>query len=356
MTLDLPIDYRNAPGARSLPATLRMGRERLLVAGQGLARSLALDDLGAPQRTVDGGRRLPLRDGGALYCPDGAAWDRWAAATGHRRRLVPRANPVWSWIATFAATLALAGAACGALYVWALPWAARSLVAMIPPEADRALGESAWQVAERDALAPSELPEARQARLRLAFDGIVRTAWGPDTPPPPYRVMFRRARDGGLGADAFSLPGGTVVVTDELVTALEGHDDALLGVMAHELGLVQNRAAMHLLAQLRLPPLLAGWALGDFSRLAARTPAALAHARLPATAVRDADTTAVKVLVASRLSPLVLVTAFEKVAAARNADADLPEAEPPWSGLGFAAHLGDSARLRHVRDAAQSRP
>ena len=101
MNLDLPIDFREGKGTRPLPATLRMGQQRLLVAGQGLARSLALDDLLAPERTTDGGRSLPLRDGGVLYCPDGAAWDRWATAAGLRRRLVPRANPVWAWIALF---------------------------------------------------------------------------------------------------------------------------------------------------------------------------------------------------------------------------------------------------------------
>lgn len=352
MSLDLPIDYRIAPGARSLPATLRMGRERLLVAGQGLARSLALDDVLPAQRTVDGGRTLPLRDGGVLYCPDGAAWDRWAAATGHQRRLVPRRNPTWSWLASFVATVVFATALSGALYVWALPWVARALVAVIPPEADRALGEAAWNVLEHDVLAPSELPEASQARLRLAFDGIVRTAWGPDGKPPPYRVVFRRAQAGGLGANALALPGGIVVVTDDLVTALEGQEDALLGLMAHELGLVQSRTAMRLIAQARLPRMVAGWVLGDFTRMTVAAPRVLAHATLPRGAVREADDAAVQVLRASNLSPLVMVAAFEKLSGAPGHDGEPAD----WSGLAVSRHLGDPDRVKFFRDAAQSRP
>ena len=353
MNLDLPIDFREGKGARPLPATLRMGQQRLLVAGQGLARSLALDDLLPPERTTDGGRSLPLRDGGVLYCPDGAAWDRWATAAGLRRRLVPRANPVWAWIALFITTLACAAALGTALYVWALPWAARTLVAMVPTEVDRALGDAALKSVEADDLAPSELAEARQARLRLAFAGVVRKAWG-DLPPPRHELLFRKSRDPAMGPNAFALPGGTIVVTDELVELLDGHEDAVLGVMAHELGHVEARHGMRLFVQTSVLGVLAGWVLGDFSGMVAAAPVMLGQAAYSRDAEREADATSVRVLKASNISPLVMVTFFEKLAA-RPAAEPASEATPRWMGLAIASHPDDIERIQFFRDAAQSR-
>jgi Zn-dependent protease with chaperone function len=351
MTHDLPIDYREGKGALSVPATLRMGQQRLLVAGQGLARSLPFDDLLPPERTTDGGRSVVLRSGGALYCRDGTAWDKWAAAHGHARELVPRANTVWPWLALFMATLALAVALGTSLYVWALPWAARTLVAVVPLEVDRALGDASLKSVELDALAPSQLPEARQARLRLAFAGIVRKAHGDK--PPVHQILFRKSRDKGMGPNAFALPGGTIVVTDELVELLADNDDAVLGVIAHELGHVEHRHGMRLFVQSSLLGVLTGWVLGDFSGLMGTAPVVLGRAAYSRDAEREADAAAVALLKANRISPLVMVTFFEKLAAARPpAPAD---GMPRWLGLGIASHPEDAERMQFFRDAAQSR-
>lgn len=350
MTPDLFIDFREGKGAPSLPATLRMGQERLLIAGQGLARSLAFADLLAPVRTTDGGRSVPLKDGGALYCPDGAAWDRWAVAHGHARLLVPRANTLWPWLAMFVVTLALVVAAGTGLYAWGLPWAARTLVAVIPVEVDRALGDAALKAADADTLSPSELPEARQSRLRLAFAGIVRKAYG--TQAPPYQLLFRKVRDTTLGPNAFALPGGTIVVTDALVEMLDGHDDVVLGVMAHELGHVSQRHGMGLMVQTRALSVVTSWVLGDFSRVLASAPAVLGNAAYSRAAEREADVAAVVVLKASGISPLVMLTLFDKLQA-QGGGAPRDESTA-WFGVSLASHPADAERVHFFRDAAQA--
>ncbi|WP_423893975.1 M48 family metallopeptidase [Candidatus Pelagadaptatus aseana] len=60
------------------------------------------------------------------------------------------------------------------------------------------------------------------------------------------RVLFR---DGaGMGANAFALPDGTIVFTDQMVR-LAQHDDQLLAVLAHEIGHVYYRHGMRSLVQ-----------------------------------------------------------------------------------------------------------
>jgi len=354
MTLDLPIDYLEGKGAKRLPATLRMGQQRLLVAGQGLARSLALDDVLAPVRTTDGGRSLPLRDGGALYCRDGDAWDRWAAATGHRHQLVPRTNPAWPWCAVVLATIGVLLAVGAALHAWALPWAARTLVTAVPPEVDRALGDAALKAVEADALVPSELPEARQARLRLAFAGIVRKSRGGQAVPVAHQVIFRKARDETLGPNALALPGGTIVVTDQLVELLADNEDAMLGVLAHEFGHIEARHGMRLFVQDSLLGVAYGWLFDDFGRLLGTAPVLLGRAAYSRDAERAADATSVQLLKASNISPLVMVGLLEKLAALPERPAAGDET-PRWLGLTIASHPSSAERIQFFRDAAQSR-
>jgi len=354
MTLDLPIDYLEGKGAKRLPATLRMGQQRLLVAGQGLARSLALDDLLVPVRTTDGGRSLPLRDGGTLYCRDGEAWDRWATAIGHRHQLVPRTNPAWPWFAVVLATIAIVLAAGAALYMWALPWAARTLVAAVPLEVDRALGDAALKAVEADALVPSELPEARQARLRLAFAGIVRKSRGGQAVPVAHQVIFRKARDHTMGPNALALPGGTIVVTDQLVELLADNEDAMLGVLAHEIGHIEARHGMRLFVQESLLGVTYGWLFDDFSRLLGAAPVLLGRAAYSRDAERAADAASVQLLKASNISPLVMVGLLEKLAALPERPATGGET-PRWMGLTIASHPNDAERIQFFRDAAQSR-
>src|SRR6185436_5206099 len=55
------------------------------------------------------------------------------------------------------------------------------------------------------------------------------------------RLLFRDAPR--IGANAFALPGGTIVLTDGLVAAAQS-DDEILGVLAHEVGHVEGRHSL----------------------------------------------------------------------------------------------------------------
>ena len=58
---------------------------------------------------------------------------------------------------------------------------------------------------------------------------------------PPLRLLFR---DGGkLGANAIALPGGTMVITDQLIGEAKS-DDEIAGVLGHEIGHVELRHSL----------------------------------------------------------------------------------------------------------------
>jgi predicted Zn-dependent protease len=280
-----------------------------------------------------------LRGGGSLHCADATGWDDWLRAQGRRESWVVKAQQ--SWRATLAAAVALV-AVCAALYVWGLPLAARGTLAFVPPSVDAQLGETALQaMRERGLLQPSTVPPAQQQRLASALNAALAKTYG--TGAPALRLHFHKTR---FGPNAFALPGGEVVVTDELVTLLEGKDELLLGVLAHEAGHLLHRHGMRTLVQTTLLSSITALAFGDFSNVLAGAPALLGHMAYSRDFEREADTESIRVLRANGLSPALMATVFERLHAERE------KRGGGAPGIALASHPADAERIRRFRDAA----
>lgn len=337
-TARLEADYFDGRSTRPRRVALRLAGGLLHLQGNGVARAVPLDAVRWPERTRHGARIAHLADGASLHGPDAAAWDAWVAAAGRREGWVARAQQ--SWRALALAVLLLAGIAAAG-YLWGLPWAARTLVAWMPPSADAALGESAYRAFSERLLQPSMLPQERQQRLREAFDAALARAYPGGA--PVHRVLFHRSR---LGPNAFALPGGTIVMTDELVERAGSDVELLVGVLAHELGHVEQRHGMRLLVQTGLLAAAASLAFGDFSGWLAGAPVLLGQAGYSRDAEREADRAAIRILRAAGLSPLALVRFFERVGAAGDGRGE-------GLAIAFSSHPADAERLQLFRDAAR---
>ena len=301
-----------------------------------------------PERTRHGQRTLHLADGASLQASDSAAFDAWRAQHGPREGWVVRAQQQWRSTLVALVLLLVVGAAG---YRWGVPLAASGLVALVPAAADEAVGAQALESVQGRWLKPTQLPAQRQQDLRAAFAQMVAQAWptgGAAGQAPGYTLRFHAATP-ELGPNAFALPGGDIVITDELVALLEGHDDTLLGVMAHELGHVQLRHGMHALAQFTLLSTATSIALGDFSSVLAVLPAWLAQMGYSRDAEREADAVAVRLLQASGRSPAAMVVLFERLGQRGGAAEAAADRGPP---MAFASHPADAERVRFFRDAA----
>jgi Zn-dependent protease with chaperone function len=154
----------------------------------------------------------------------------------------------------------------------------------MPTEVDQAIGTGTLDVLDRAAFQPSMLTRARQRELRSRFvdmterldDGHV------------YQLEFRHG--GLIGANAFALPSGIIVMTDELVE-LAKSDDELVSVLAHEVGHVRGRHALRQLLQAAGVSSLAVALLGDVSSISGVLAAApaLLQARHSRDFEREAD-------------------------------------------------------------------
>jgi predicted Zn-dependent protease len=297
-----------------------------------------------PERTRHGQRVIHLPGGGSLQAVDAAGFDRWRQRLGDAvapESWVVRVQQNWRGTAV-ALLLLVALAAAG--YLWGVPALARGVVAAIPAKVDAALGEAAYNNLKTQLLKPSRLPPEHLAALQGQFKTLVERAV-PANERPPWRVVFHSARE-TIGPNALALPGGTIIVTDELVKMLDGHDDALLGVMAHEFGHVQRRHGMHALTRFALLSTATSVALGDFSSVLAGAPALIGQLGYSRDAEREADADAARLLLATGRDPAVMKVLFERLALRRDS------AGPP---VAFTSHPVDEERQRYFEEASRRR-
>lgn len=330
--------YFDGRSAQARPVRVRRDGPALHISGDGVDLRTPLQQVQWPERTRHGARVAELPGGAQLQALDAAAWDALARHCGQAEGVVVRAQQ--SWRAVLASLVLLVAVVAGA-YVWGIPLAAHAALAVLPPAADQAVGDVAWPAIEAELLKPSALPVAEQARLRASFARFV--AAQPAGSVPAHRLEFRGSR---IGPNAFALPGGTLVMTDELVRLVAADEQVINGVLAHELGHVRHRDGMRMLLQASAVGVLASAVLGDFSSLLAAVPVVMGQAAYSRDAERRADAEAARMLQAAGVSPAVMVVFFEKIATVVGEHR---------LGIAMASHPADAERVRFFRDAAARR-
>jgi predicted Zn-dependent protease len=127
---------------------------------------------------------------------------------------------------------------------------------------------------------------------------------------PQYRLEFR---DGGaIGANAFALPGGIMVMTDQLI-GLSKSDTEVVAVLAHELGHVKQRHAYRQSLQGVLAGLILAAVTGDVSSVASGLPAALMQMKYSRAHEAEADMFALNAMQAACLPPKAFADILQRL-------------------------------------------
>ncbi|MDX5362574.1 MAG: M48 family metallopeptidase [Pseudazoarcus pumilus] len=184
--------------------------------------------------------------------------------------------------------------------MWGVPAAARHVAFQLPASVGQEAQRVAVDMLDRSAFEPSRLEGAEQARLQAVFAPLIAR----HAPELGITVSFRDAAN-SFGANALALPGGAVIMTDQLVT-LAQHDEELLAILAHEIGHVAERHALRRTVQASALSLLTLLVFGDVSSvpaLAASLPVVLTELGYSRDFEREADLYAVRVLRDNGIAP-----------------------------------------------------
>lgn len=326
--------------ARGRPVRLSVAQQQLWLHGdEGEALAVPLSAVGWPERQRHGQRQLLLPEGGVVSVPDAAAFDAWARAVGQRDSLAVRWQQ--SWRATVVAIM-LTVLALAAGWRWGLPAASDALVRRLPPAVEQRAGDDALAYLDRHLLSASALPADRLAGIERSFAAVAARAAPTLGPTPAYQLLLRKGPP-EMGPNAFALPGGVIVITDELATLLASQPDALNGVIAHELGHVRHRHGLRLAVQSGVAGAAAGLLVGDVSSVLAGLPTLLVTLGYSRDFEREADEHALAMMVAAGLSPSAMVGFFEALARWRD-QAGEPSGLPALP-IGFSSHPADAERI-----------
>jgi Zn-dependent protease with chaperone function len=264
-------------------------------------------------------QRIDLGGGALLEISDSKALQVELDRVGRKLSLVQNAQNSWAWVGgCFVALVGLI--LVGYLYV--IPLGSKHLASWLPESVDRTLGDQAWPVIEAQMFKPSALSVERQKSLGDRFGQLTRQI----KDPPNYQLHFRASV---IGPNAVALPGGRLVMTDELV-ALSKNDDALMGVLLHELGHIKYRHTMRNIIQAAaITGIISVW-LGDISSLVTAVPAAMASMKYSRDLETEADDFAIASMKALAISGQATADLFiELERLARNPQASPSEETKP---------------------------
>ena len=198
-------------------------------------------------------------------------------------------------------------------YFLGLPALAERIANHMPMTTEQALGEQALQFFDdKEWLEPSELDAATRGNILDGFN-ILRN----DLPLRDfYRLEFRSGSK-ILGPNAFALPGGIIILTDELVELADTTEE-VLAVLAHEIGHVELRHSMKSILQNSIVAAAVVTLTSDAATLnvaVAGLPAVLARTKYSREFETAADDYAFRLLKLNKHSPAAFASIIDKLAA-----------------------------------------
>jgi Zn-dependent protease with chaperone function len=311
--------YFDGVSARAHAATIELDGDALHVQAEGVARREPLSTLRLSEPMGSAPRLITFADGAHVEVRDHAALALLLDASGHRDRATVRGAFDARVVLGAVAALILIAGLCAR---YGLPWAAGMAAPHVPQSVVAAMSQRALELLDDRLLAPSELDRARQQQLRSA--------------------LAARSAGGSVGANAFALPDGSIIVTDQLV-ALADDDEQVLAVLMHELGHVELKHGVRMVLQGSAVALFMTWYAGDVSSLLAMAPTVLLQSGYSRSMELEADAYAARVLRSQGRSPALLADMLERLARAHGARED--GAAAGW----LSSHPGSAQRIERLR-------
>ncbi len=315
--MSIPAIYFDGKTSRRFAVELAVTAGTAFVTGD-IQRDCPIDELRVSERVRNAARKVTFPDGAYLEVSDNAELNQLLAETGYRDSLVVSLQQSWrGTLLACAATIAVLILG----YLHGLPAASEAIAKTLPEQAERLIGRETLGFMDRGIMSPTQLPEARRNAIITQFNALV----PPKEGVPTYEIIFRKSR---IGPNAFALPSGQIVITDQIVQ-LVGSDDAIIAILAHELGHLHERHMMRRVIQSSAIGAAALALFGDASSIVAGIPTIMLDLKYSRDAEREADDYAIAMLKANGIALSNLALLFEKISEESDGSTPYLSSHPP---------------------------
>lgn len=334
-----------AGSSRAIPATasveskvLRIGDETGVILAE-----FPLRKVRASSRLGNLLRRLELPDTSRFETPDNDGIDALFREGG---RLLSGSLLHWleSSLKWVAAAVAIACIAVFAMIRYGFPAGADWLAYRTPHAVSVEISRETLATLDKIALAPTQLSAAERQHATRLFQRIA--AASPQS-AGPYHLIFRNGTH--IGPNAFALPDGTVVMTDQLYPFVM-KDDELEGVFGHEIAHVYRRHGLQMVYEASLLPAAIALITGDasqFGQIATVLPTMLVESSYSRGFEQQADDDSARTMKRIGADPAALgelLLRMDKEICGKH------ECGPSWLG----SHPATAARAARLRAEAKS--
>ncbi|MDH5183949.1 MAG: M48 family metallopeptidase [Gammaproteobacteria bacterium] len=208
----------------------------LSIHGDSLSACYPLDEITMAYRIGKRVRMIKLSDGASLEAETTPELDAILDQTKQHKHqgLVHRLESKLKYIVM---ALLLTIAFAFGFLTWGVPALAKSVAFSLPVETQDYLGEGTMEVFDEYFMQPSKLDKTRQAAIEKRFQALISGLDERDR----YELLFRDSEK--MGANAFALPSGSIVLTDQFI-ALAENEKEIDSVLAHEIGHVHFRHSL----------------------------------------------------------------------------------------------------------------
>jgi Zn-dependent protease with chaperone function len=207
------------------------------------------------------------------------------------------------------------------LLKYGVPAIAQYAALATPPSIEKDLGKQTLDTLDNKKLGyfeATKIPAAKQKDIELALAAMCAKTGT----CPQYQLNFRKSTE--IGANAFALPGGYIVITDELI-ALAKNDDEIIAVLAHELGHVKGRHALRQTLQGTVSGLIIIAVTGDVSSIAAGLPALMLNMSYTRDLEAEADIYSLQSLKTACIPTKAFATLLLRLEKRHSGGASVPE-------------------------------
>ena len=189
-----------------------------------------------------------------------------------------------------------------------IPWVAKTIAYRLPPSILSFASDQTLDILDRSVFEPSELDENTQRELLEHFQSVL-------VAHSDFKLEILFRKGGRIGPNAFALPSGIIVFTDEMIQ-ISAHDDELLAVLTHEIGHIVHRHGMRSLIQDSILGFVLMSITGDVSgssELFLGLPVMLTELAYSRSFEREADEYALTYMCTNGISPLGFASLMRRI-------------------------------------------
>jgi len=229
--------YEPGKSHRSLARFNVDGIKYDLIVSEESIKAGVISDLSFSERIGNTPRKVIFKDGSVFETQNNNQIDKVVSKSGNENlisRLLQVIENKWRWALTSIAFLILLGYFIISVI---LPWAGRELAYLVPQKVNETIASGAMSVLDEQWFGKSELSEDKQNEIRESFSDLINKLPNNEF---NFKLNFRSMNG---AANAFSLPDGQIILTDELIRLSE-NPQQINAILLHEIGHAHHRHVM----------------------------------------------------------------------------------------------------------------